>query len=193
MNQIEKAVEVLKRGGVIAYPTDTIYGLGADIFNQIAVKKVFALKGRNFNKPLSIAVADFEMIEEIAELSQNQKVLLKQLLPGPITVLLKKKKEVSNLITANSELIGIRFPSNQQAIEIVKMAKFPITATSANLTGQKEVFKAQDIKLKVDFIVNGKCQHQRASTIVDLVNQKIIRSGVGIEKVKNILNKKPPS
>ena len=189
MNQIEKAVEILKGGGIIAYPTDTIYGLGADIFNQIAVKRVFALKDRNFNKPLSAAVAGFEMIEEIAELSQNQKVLLKQLLPGPITVLLKKKKEVSNLITANSELIGIRFPSNQQAIEIVKMAKFPITATSANLTGQEEVFRAQDIKLKVDFVVRGKCQYQKASTIVDLVNKRIIRSGVGVKKVKNILKK----
>ncbi len=175
MNQIEKAVEILKKGGLIAYPTDTIYGLGVDIFNQTAVEKVFALKGRDFNKPLSIAVANFEMIERIAEISKNQRAILKQLLPGPITVLLKKKKEVSNLITANSELVGIRFPDNQWAIKIIKMAKFPITATSANLSGQRDVFRGQDIKLKVDFVVQGKCRYQKASTVVDLVNQKIIR------------------
>ncbi len=187
MDQIEKAVEILKKGGVIAYPTDTIYGLGADIFNQRAVKKVFVLKGRNFNKPLSVAVANLEMIEKIAEISQNQRVLLKQLLPGPITILLKKKKEVSNLITANSELIGIRLPANQEAIEIVKRARFPITATSANLAGQKDIFEFKNIKLKVDFIVQGTCQYRKASTVIDLVNQKIIRFGVDFKKVKNIL------
>ena len=109
MNQIEKAVEILEKGGVIAYPTNTIYGLGADIFNQSAVKRIFAI--------------------------------------------------------------------------------FPITATSANLSGQEELVQAEDIKLKVDFIVNGKCQCQKASTVVDLINQKIIRSGVGIKKVKNIIKK----
>lgn len=180
MNQINKAVGVLKKSGIIAYPTDTIYGLGANIFDQKAVKRVFKLKGRSFDKPLSIAVADFKMIEELAHVSDENRGLIKKLLPGPITILLLKKDIVPDYITRGSKLVGIRFPKNREAIEIIKKVGFPITSTSANPSGKPDVFKAEDIKLNVDFIIRGECKYKKSSTIVDLENKKILRRGTGI-------------
>ncbi|MDI6883122.1 MAG: L-threonylcarbamoyladenylate synthase [Patescibacteria group bacterium] len=190
MNQIEKAVKVLKKGGVIAFPTETVYGLGANIFDEKAVRKVFQLKGRDFKKPLSVAVSDFEMLQKLARVSEKQKKLLKKLLPGPVTVILPKKKLISSLITGGSKFVGIRFPKNKITLKIIKKAGFPITATSANLNGEKEVFRAKDIKLKVDFLVKGSCRYKIPSTVVDLVNKEIIRKGNELEKVKEILKER---
>ncbi len=187
MDQIKKAAAVLKQGGVIAYPTETVYGLGADIFNAKAVRKVFKLKGRNFKKPLSIAVADFKMLKKLVFLNKANEKILKKLLPGPYTVLLSKKKVVSNLLTAGSKLVGIRMPDHKIARAIIKKAGFPITATSANLSGQKEIIKYQNIKLAVDFTIRGQCRYKEPSTIIDLVNKKIIRMGTGLQKARKII------
>jgi len=187
MNQIKKAVDILKKGGIIAYPTDTVYGLGANIFNQKAVRKVFQLKGRNFNKALSVAVANFQMIENIVYLSKENKEFIKKLLPGPLTLILPKKKIISNLITGRGELIGIRLPESEEAIKIVKEAKFPITATSANLSGKREITNPEELELNVDFIVKGACKYKKPSTVIDLVNRKIIREGAGLKKAKKVL------
>jgi len=108
MNQIDKAVKILKNGGVIAYPTETVYGIGANIFDKKAVKKIFELKGRSFDKPLSVAVADFKTIEQLAYVSDKNRGLIKKLLPGSITVLLPKREIVPDTITQGSKLIGIR-------------------------------------------------------------------------------------
>lgn len=187
MSQILKAVAVLKSGGVIAYPTDTVYGLGVNIFNDNAVRRVFKLKGRDFKKPLSVALASFEMMEDLAEISPESRRLIKKLLPGPTTVILPKKGKVSNLVSAGEKTIGIRYPEHPATIEIIRRAGFPITATSANLAGEKEIFKARDIKLAVHFVVAGSCKYKIPSTVVDLKNYKIIRPGAEIKKVKGIL------
>jgi L-threonylcarbamoyladenylate synthase len=195
MNQIEKAVEILKIGGVIAYPTETVYGLGANIFNELAIRRIFEIKGRTINKPISVSVASFEMLENIACVSLENRKIIENLLPGPITVILPKKEIVSGLLTGGSDLIGIRFPENKIAIGIIEKAKFPITSTSANFSGEKEITEAKDITLNVDFVVQitrrnykyGECKYKKPSTVVDLVNKRILREGAGIEKVKAIL------
>jgi len=186
MNQIDKAVKILKNGGVIAYPTETIYGIGANIFNKKAVKKIFELKGRSFDKPLSVAVADFKTIEQLAYVSDKNKGLIKKLLPGPITILLPKKDIIPDIITQGSKLIGIRFPENKEVIEIIKKAGFPIVSTSANISGEKDVFEAKDVELNVDFTVRGKCKYKKSSTVFDLENKKILRKGVGIEEINKL-------
>jgi L-threonylcarbamoyladenylate synthase len=188
MNQIEKAVEILKIGGIIAYPTETIYGIGANIFNEQAIRRVFEVKLRPFNKPLSIAISSFGMLEKLAYLSKEQRKIVNKLLPGPITVILLKKEIVSDLLTAGREFVGIRFPEDKIALEIINKAKFPITSTSANLSGEKEVIKAEEIEVKVDFIVRGECKYKKPSTVLDLVNMRILREGTGIEKVKEVLS-----
>ncbi len=187
MNQIKKAVEILKIGGIIAYPTETVYGIGANIFDELAVRRIFEIKKRQFNKPLSVAVSNFKMLENLVYLSSENRKIMEKLLPGPVTIILPKKEIVSNLITANSDFVGVRLPENKVAREIISKAKFPITATSANLSGKKEVTEAKDVKVDVDFIVTGECKYKNPSTVIDLVNKKILREGAGIEKVKLIL------
>ena len=185
--QILKAVEILKLGGVIAYPTETVYGLGANIFNELAIRRIFEIKGRLINKPISVAVSSFEMLESIACVSLENKRIIRKLLPGPITIILPKKEIVSSLLTGGTDFIGIRYPENKTAKEIIEKAGFPITATSANFSGEKEITEAKDITLNVDFIVKGKCKYKKSSTILDLVERRILREGAGIEKVREIL------
>jgi len=187
MNQIEKAVEILKLGGIIAYPTETVYGIGANIFDDLALRRVFEIKRRPLNKPISVAVSSFEMLETIAWVSREERKIIYKLLPGPVTVILPKKEIVSLLLTGGSEVLGIRFPENRIAREIIKKAGFPITSTSANFSGEKEISEAENINLDVDFVVKGKCKYKKPSTVVDLVRKKILREGPEVEKVRRIL------
>ena len=187
MNQIEKAAEILRLGGIIAYPTETVYGFGANIFNETAIRRLFEIKQRPLSKPISVAVANFNMLENIACVFEKDKEILKKLLPGPVTIILPKKEVISDLLTARRGLIGIRFPENKTAREIIEKAGFPITATSANFSGGEEVTEVRYVKQDVDYIVDGECKYKRPSTIVDLVNRKILREGANLEKVKQTL------
>lgn len=178
-NQIETAIKILERGGIIAYPTDTIFGIGCNIFDEEAVKRIFELKERDFNKPLSIAVSDFEMLESLVFITKQEKKILEKILPGPFTIILSKRPIVSNLITAGSEFVGIRIPEYKIILELIEKAGFPIITTSANISGKKSPFNSKEVDLKVDFVVEGDCEHKKPSTVIDLKNKKIIRQGVG--------------
>ena len=187
MNQIEKAAEVLKLGGIIAYPTETVYGLGVNIFDETAIRRLFEIKRRSLNKPISVAVANFKMLNDIACVFEKDKELLEKLLPGPVTIILPRKEVVSDLLAAGRDLIGIRFPENETTREIIEKAGFPITATSANFSGEEDVFESKYVKPEVDFVVNGDCKYKRPSTVVDLGNRRILREGVNLERVKQAL------
>jgi L-threonylcarbamoyladenylate synthase len=187
-NQIEKAVMVLKKGGIIAYPTDTVYGIGCNIFDEKAIKRIFILKNRSFDKPLSVAVCDFQMLEELAIITEQDKKILKKFLPGPITFILPKKPIVSDLVTAGKKSVGIRIPEHEIVFEIIKRANFPIITTSANVSGKKSPIDAEEVDLEVDFMVEGECKHKKPSTVIDLKNRKIIRQGIKRKKIKQILD-----
>ncbi len=187
INQVAKAVEILKNGGIIAYPTDTVYGIGCNIFDKKGVNLLFRLKGREFNKPLSVAVSDFEMLEELVFLTEKNRKIIKKLLPGPFTFILPKKKRVPDLITIKSKFVGIRIPENKIALEIIKKAGFPIVTTSANFSGKKAPITSNEINLEVDFIVKGECKRKKPSTVIDLNNRKIIRKGAGFKRIKKLL------
>jgi len=107
---IKKVVEVIKKGGVIVYPTDTVYGLGVNALDKEAVKRVFEIKGRDFKKPVSIIVRDVEMAKKVANFGREIEKILKKILPGPITVILYKKKILSDILTGGSKKIGLRIP-----------------------------------------------------------------------------------
>jgi len=188
MDQIEKAVKILKQSGMIAYPTDTVYGIGCNIFDQKAVKRIFELKGRDFYKPLSIAVSDFKMLEQMVFITEQEKEILEKLLPGPFTVILPKKPIISDLITAGSEFVGIRIPEHKIVFEIIQKADFPIITTSANVSGKEPPINPKEVDLEVDFVVEGECKYKKPSTVIDLKNRRIIREGVEIKKVKQILD-----
>jgi L-threonylcarbamoyladenylate synthase len=173
MKRLKKAVEVVKEGGLIAYPTETVYGIGADIFNEDAVKRVFEIKGRDFKKPVSVAVSNYSMISEIAEVEDWS--IVKRYLPGPYTLVMKKKNVVSDLLTAGSKFVGIRFPAHPVARALVDLAGM-ITSTSANLSGEGPPCRPEEIEVEVDFILDaGETQLKRPSKVIRISDFRVLR------------------
>lgn len=178
-NDIRRAIDLLKKGELIVYPTDTLYGLGADIFNEEAVRKVYEVKKRPFNIPLPIALANIEEIEEYAFMNDLAYKLAERFLPGKITLILKKKRIIPDIIS--KEKIGIRIPNNEIAIKIAK--EMPVTATSANLHGKKAPYEINIAKKqlgnKIALYINAGKLSGIPSTIIDVSEGKIkiIREG----------------
>lgn len=181
-DKIEFALNLLRDGGTVVYPTDTIYGLGVNIYDENAIKKVFYIKKRSFNKPLSVCVSQISDINRIAYLDKTKRDIINEILPGPFTIILRKKEFISKLLTAGGEKIGIRIPNNRICMELTKL--FPITTTSANLSGKKpsrsvnEVVKQLDDS--VDLILDtGKSENEFPSTVIDLTlnTPKVVREG----------------
>lgn len=180
---IRKAVEVLDIGGVIAYPTETLYGLGANVFDVNAVQRAFEIKGRGMSKPSSIAFKNLEQARKFLEFTPVAERLAKKFLPGPLTIILNSKIEFDAFLGGNK--VSFRIPDNKVAQLILDEIKFPITATSANLSGGKEPVEITDVLEqigdKVDLILDGgKCRYGKPSTVVDATDGdiRIIREGV---------------
>lgn len=180
--KIELALNVLKHGGTVVYPTDTTYGLGVNIYDEKAIEMVFILKKRSFDKPLSICVSKISDINKIAYLNDFQEEIIRKILPGPYTVVLKRKEYISSLLTAGGDRIGIRIPDNKICREITRL--FPITTTSANLSGGKSPESVNEVIEQfgdsVDLILDvGKSLNKSPSTVVDLTADppEILRKG----------------
>ncbi|MCW3134049.1 MAG: L-threonylcarbamoyladenylate synthase [Methanophagales archaeon] len=203
-DQIRTAIDIIKSGGTVIYPTETVYGLGADAFSEKAVRKVYKIKRRDSSQPLSIAVSSFEMLNKIAYIDPESLRIITELLPGPVTVLLRKKDVVPEVLTAASEVVGVRFPDNEIAIRIIKETG-PITATSANVSGRNPPTCVEEVEIKADIIINGgKCKYSMPSTVVDMsmvkaradeeeaikVKIKIKRRGACYDRVLHILRGK---
>jgi len=182
---INKAAEIIKSGGVVCFPTETVYALACSSDNDQAIRLIYQIKGRDFNKPLSLLVADIGQIEEVAEVIPTAKLLLDKFAPGPLTIILNKKLEscVSSLVGTDNT-IGVRVPDHPIALAIIKAVGKPIIATSANISGSKEAINAQQVEEqlegKIDFIIDaGNSLLKMSSTVVDLTGKeiKIIRQG----------------
>ncbi len=181
--KIEFARDVLENGGTVVYPTDTIYGLGVSIYDKNAIKKVFHIKKRSFNKPLSVSVSRISDISRIAYLDETHMRVINEILPGPFTIILRKKECVSTLLTAGEDKIGIRIPNNKICMELTEL--FPITTTSANLSGKKPPESVNEVIEQLDDSVDlildaGKSENNSPSTVIDLtVNPpKILRESI---------------
>lgn len=177
---IFKAINVLADGGVVLYPTDTVYGLGANIFDKKAVKRVFEIKRRSYLKPLSILVKDVETIDLVAKISMGQKNTIMEYLPGPYTFILDKRSIVPRIITSGTSYVGVRVPGNGLARRLAGI--FPITTTSANISDDEVLTNPPDIldqlDCEVDLVIDvGDLGPAKSSTIVDLTSfkPKIIR------------------
>ena len=184
---IRKASEIIKKNGIVIYPTETVYGIGANIFSITALEKVFAIKKRNIDKPVSVAVSDLKMMESLVYIGKKEKIFIEKFLPGPVTVVLKKKEIVNDMLTSGSELVGIRFPAHKTTIELIELAGVPITSTSANFSGEAPPRRVDKIKISADYIIDGGECWGEPSTVVDLVNRKIIRKGAKFDEVKTFL------
>ena len=172
---INEAIEVMAKGGVVIYPTDTVYGLGANIFDNGAVRRVFKIKNRNLLKPLSILVSDSDAIELVSEISIYQKKMLDTYLPGPYTFILKKSQIVPRVVTSGLSHVGVRVPKNEIACKLASL--FPITTTSANLSDEPVLSRPEEIlnqlECDVDLVIDvGPLDSSKASTIVDLTTSQ---------------------
>ncbi len=182
-NDIKKAAEIIKNGGVVVYPTETVYGIGASIFLEKALKRVFEIKKREKGKPISVAVSGFKMMDELVNINEKEKAFIKKFLPGPVTVLLKKKKIVPDILTPGTDLVGIRYPDNRKALMLIELAGVPITSTSANFSGDEPPKSVDEIKIGVDYIIEGGTGSGEPSTVVDLPNLRIVRKGARYDEV----------
>lgn len=178
---MSRAKEILSSGGVIVYPTETLYGLGVNPFDENAIHKVFNIKKRPLNLPISVAVSNIEMITKVAELNNESMNICKRFLPGPFTLILKKKPIIPNLLTSNKETIGVRVPDQNFTLNLIQEFG-PITSTSANIHGYDlptniEIAKKQLGEYVNLYIDRGESKYKSPSTIIDVENRKILREG----------------
>ena len=183
LNQIADSIN---NGNVVVFPTETVYGIGANGFDENAINKLYEIKERSYNKPISLLVNSFSMIEEVVEeLSDMERVIIDKFFPGPLTLVVKKNKNIPNILTSGTDYVGIRMPKNKTALRIINAAKVPMATTSTNISGMEadiDFEKAyNDFKDKVDiFVDGGVAQIGVASTVIQVVNDeiKVLREGI---------------
>ncbi len=183
---ISQVVETLKRGGVICYPTDTMYGVGCDIFNQKAVKRVYQLKKRPKQKPFSFMCSSLKNISEYGHVGNTAYRLMRKNLPGPYTLVLPGSKVVPKIMLTRQKTVGIRVPDNPICLAIIEELGNPILNTSAIREDHHElVIDALDVDAlfgkQVDLIIDGGEVYPDPSTVISLISDQpeILREGKG--------------
>ncbi|MDP2090318.1 MAG: L-threonylcarbamoyladenylate synthase [Candidatus Gracilibacteria bacterium] len=193
---IKKAASIIKNGGVVAFPTETVYGLGANIYNKDAIMRIFEIKGRASDNPLIVHIDNIDKLTTLAiEIPKITYELAKKFWPGPLTIVFKKSDSVINEVSAGSDTVAIRIPNNSIAIELLKIANVPIAAPSANLSGKPSPTKASHVKddllNKVDYILDGgETIIGVESTVIDItVSPPILLrpGGVSLEELRELL------
>jgi len=186
-HDVSRAVQILKSGGLIIYPTDTLYALGADISNEQAVKKVFDIKQRPCTVPLSVAVASISAMESITYMNNAAYLLCARFLPGNLTLILRKKHTVPQIITSGKDTVAVRIPKNPVALELLSQFG-PLTATSANLHHEKTLGVISDIRMQLQtpdmFGLDDGRLSGAPSTMIDLsiIPPQVVRTGTISEK-----------
>lgn len=182
---VNRVVECLKQGGVIAYPTDTIYGLGCDIFNKKGVKKIYQIKQRDPRKPFSFICADLSDVSNYAQVSNFAFKIMKRYLPGPFTFVLEATRVVPDVLTTRQKTVGIRIPDNPIALSIVRELGHPIVTTSVNISGEEShcdpVIIDQAVGKQLDMVVDGGNLLGEQSTVISLIDDQVevLRQGSG--------------
>ena len=194
-NKLQEAGKVILNGGLVLFPTETVYGIGANGLNEIAVKKIYIAKGRSSDNPLILHISDYDMLKTISQnISDIEYKLINKFWPGPFTIILERTSIVPNVVTGGLNTVGVRMPSNKIAHELIKYANVPIAAPSANISGKPSGTNLDDISEelfnKVDYIVNGgSCDIGLESTVVRVINgiPHILRPGkITAEQIKSV-------
>ena len=184
--EIERAAQAIEAGELVVYPTETVYGLGADALDAEAVESVFEAKGRDRSDPLSMAVPDLATAREYTSPTARERAFIEQFLPGPVTVVLQRKSMVPDGLTAGSERVGIRIPDHEVALELARRAG-PITATSANVSGTPSARSVADldeaIQNAVAVVLDGGETPGGGSTVVDVETGEIHRRGARADEI----------
>lgn len=197
-SETKKAAEILKGGGLVAIPTETVYGLAANAFDEKAVKNIFIAKGRPSDNPLIVHISSLEEVYGVvSDFGEKAKKLAKAFWPGPLTMILPKNNNIPAVVTANMDSVAVRFPSNEIARQIINLAGVPLVAPSANLSGSPSPTKfshvAEDLDGKVEAIVDGgDCDFGLESTVISLVGETpvLLRPGkITPEEIEKVIGK----
>lgn len=193
--QVEKGIAVLKQGGTVAYPTDTVYGLGGYPGLCRAVKRIYQIKKRPYNMALPLLLADTAQISDVAHpVPQVAWLLVRRFLPGALTIVLHKSDSVPDIVTGGGRKVAVRIPSHPIPIALIEGLETPIVGTSANLSGKPSALTADDVCAqlgdKIDLVIDGgRCPGGRESTVVDATEESpvVLREGaISIEELKRV-------
>ncbi len=183
--KIEKAIEILKNGGIVIFPTDTAFGIGCRIDDENAVKKLFEIRQRPRNKAVPVLISSIDMAREYTkQIPQDVENLMKEYWPGALTIILQcTEVKVPKLVRGGGDTLGVRMPNHVATLNIIKNLGVPLLGPSANFSGAKTPYKFKDLDIDlvklVDYIVEGECLLKKTSTVIDCTKKpwKILRSG----------------
>jgi L-threonylcarbamoyladenylate synthase len=180
----QRAASVLREGGIIIYPTETLYGIGALALNEESVKRIFNIKERFYGKPIPILVKDREMLSRFVEVTEKASQLIDKFLPGPLTLVLRQKENLPDPISVGTGKVAVRISSHPFVRRLFTFISEPLTSTSANVSGEENLFNFDEIygtfSGKVDLIVDsGSLPPSKGSTVIDLTAKppRIVREG----------------
>lgn len=182
-NQIDAIVACLRNEGVVAFPTETVYGLGVIYSSKVAIDKLKYAKKRPETKPFTVMVSSYEDFDQFAKVSERDWKLIHHFSPGPITYIFERKDGLDDEITNGYETVGIRYPKNDFVLQLINQVGTPLLVPSANISGQPSCLNSDEVLTqldgRIDLCVQGYCGSGVASTIVDLRGEelKIIRQG----------------
>jgi tRNA threonylcarbamoyl adenosine modification protein (Sua5/YciO/YrdC/YwlC family) len=182
---ISQVAELLRNGGVVAYPTDTTYGIGCSIFSKRGLERIYQLKQREKKKPFSFICTDLSEVARYAKVSNYAFKILKRYLPGPYTFVLDASSIVPDLLTTKQKTVGIRIPANSICMAIVRELGHPIVTTSANISGEDPIGDPFMVELELgkqlDMVIDGGVLSPDVSSVISLIGDvtEVLRKGVG--------------
>ena len=192
LNELDKAFAALDNGGVVVFPTDTLYGLGADVFSLPALQRIFAIKGRPAELALPVLVAGLDQVESVALMMSNQaQELAERFWPGPLTLVMRRSPQLPDLVTGGADTVAVRMPAHRIPLALARRLGRPITGTSANLSGQPDLLDLDSIENQlgnlVDYIIrSGPPPEGTGSTVVDITRSepRLLREGsISLEEI----------
>ena len=191
--EYEKIVEDLLNGHVVGFPTDTVYGLAIVYDNKSAFDKLYNIKNRDINKPISMMVYDKEVLKEVAYIDKNSKKIIEKLMPGALTIILKAKPNLPEHVTFNLKTIGVRIPTNKTALDILEKVNKPLLVTSANISNEPSLLKSKDVyekfKSMLYSMIDEDALGNEASSVISVYEDiKIYRQGpIDLKTIKKVV------
>ena len=192
---IKKCADIILSGGIVIFPTETVYGIGVNGYDEKAIKRLYEAKKRPFDKPLAMHISDAETAKKLGRLDQRASEFISRFMPAPVMLIVARNECVPDIAVSGGDTVGLRFPSNRIFIELSKAAGVPIAATSANISGFESAKDSADLdslQSIADAVIDGgRCEYSLESTILSLVGEpKILRRGsFPREKIEEVIGK----
>jgi len=192
LNELEKAFAALDKGGVVIFPTDTLYGLGADVFSLPAIQRIFAIKGRPSELALPVLVAGLDQVDAVAlPMNAQAQQLAERFWPGPLTLVMRRSLDLPDLVTGGADTVAVRMPAHRIPLALARRLGRPITGTSANLSGSPDLLDLDSIESQlgnlVDYITrSGPAPEGTGSTVIDITSDepRLLREGaISLEEI----------